>query len=101
MTPPVRGDAAELGVAEVARVVAGAAHAGVGDDDRLASRSASTSSIALGEACARSTSMPRCSMRPHQLAADVGQPALGDAVRRAGEVVVEEMGEADHAKAGA
>ena len=99
-SPPVAAIAAELRVGQVAGVVGDAADAGVRGRRPDASAIARTSSIVAGEACATSTSMPRASIRRIISRPALGQAALGDAVRRAAERVVEEVARRHHPEAG-
>ena len=91
---------AELLVGEVPRVVAGAADAGVRDHDRPPRHRQRRRRSSAAEACARSSTIPRASIRRIISRPAPGQAALLDAVGRAAERVVEEVARRHHPEAG-
>jgi hypothetical protein len=89
----------QLGVAQVAPVVAGATDAGVGDDDR-APRDRQHVVDGRGRGVREVDQHAPRLQAGDPLAALRGQPALADAVRGAADVGVEEVRGGHHAEAG-
>jgi len=93
------GDAAELVVGEVARVVAGSLDAAVGKDDRTSGDGEHVAN-GLRRGMGQIDNHAAGLHEANEFAAFFSEAALGDAVSGAGERIVEKVGQADQSVAG-